>query len=96
MAVAQELTPNQKRQIVAGMRNGQPFRGSSDAAIPVANYAFKLMGERTRAISSGEGFLCIHDAIATFVQYRNTISGLSSDRCLVPPRMADTPGMARR
>ena len=96
------------------MRNGRPFRGSSYAAIPAANYAFAEMGKRTGAyeavlsndiemfrpdkirqfdaicflntvgvlfddpelresllgfIAGGKGFVGIHDAIATFVQY---------------------------
>jgi type 1 glutamine amidotransferase len=96
------------------MRNGRPFRGSSDAILPLANYAFEQLGNKTGAyqavfsndvemfrpeklrdfdaicflntvgvlfedaelkaslmkfISSGKGFIGIHDAIATFVQY---------------------------
>jgi type 1 glutamine amidotransferase len=96
------------------MRDGRPARGSSFAAIPVANYAFEQIGKRTGAyeavfsndiemfrpdkikqfdaicflntvgvlfddpelrqsllafISGGKGFVGIHDAIATFVQY---------------------------
>ncbi len=105
-----------RRMLITNLskRNGEPFRGSSDAAIPIANYAFKVMGERTGAytavfsndiemfrpdkirqfdaicflntvgvlfddpelrtsllefIRSGKGFVGIHDAIATFVQY---------------------------
>jgi type 1 glutamine amidotransferase len=96
------------------MRDGKPWRGSSDATIPVANYAFEQMGKRTGAyeavfnndvamfrpeqirqfdaicflntvgvlfddedlrksllgyVAAGGGFVGIHDAIATFVQY---------------------------
>lgn len=96
------------------MRDGRPVKGSSSAAIPVANYAFEQIGKRTGAyeavfsndiemfrpdkikqfdaicflntlgvlfddpelresllafISGGKGFVGIHDAIATFVQY---------------------------
>jgi type 1 glutamine amidotransferase len=105
-----------RRMLVTNLsiRNGAPFKGSSDSANPVANYAFKLLGERTGAyeavfsndvemfrpeklrsfdavcflntvgvlfedaelrkslldfISEGKGFVGIHDAIATFVQY---------------------------
>jgi type 1 glutamine amidotransferase len=105
-----------RRMLVSNlsMRDGRPFRGSSFAAIPVANYAFEQMGKRTGAyeavfsddiemfrpdklkqfdaicflntvgvlfddpdlrqsllafIAGGKGFVGIHDAIATFVQY---------------------------
>src|SRR6185295_12554243 len=105
-----------RRMLVSNlsMREGKPFRGSSYAAIPTANYAFEQMGKRTGAyepvfsndiemfrpgkieqfdalcflntvgvlfedpelrkslldfIAGGKGFIGIHDAIATFVQY---------------------------
>ncbi len=96
------------------MRDGQPWRGSSYATNPAANYAIGEMGKRTGAyeavfsddiemfrpdrikqfdalcflntggvlfedpelkksllafIAGGKGFVGIHDAIATFVQY---------------------------
>lgn len=111
------VKPKKSRRMLVtnlSMRNGKPFRGSSDAVIPVANYSFKLLGERTGAfeavfsndvemlrpdkikqfdaicflntvgvlfedaelrhsfldfIARGKGFVGIHDAIATFVQY---------------------------
>jgi type 1 glutamine amidotransferase len=105
-----------RRMLVSNlsMRDGRPFRGSSFAAIPIANYAFEQMGKRSGAyeavfsddiemfrpdklkqfdaicflntvgvlfddpelrqsllafIADGKGFVGIHDAIATFVQY---------------------------
>jgi type 1 glutamine amidotransferase len=109
--------PKKPRRILVSnlsMRNGRPFRGSSDAILPLANYAFEQLGNKTGAyqavfsndvemfrpeklrdfdaicflntvgvlfegaelkaslmefISSGKGFIGIHDAIATFVQY---------------------------
>jgi type 1 glutamine amidotransferase len=109
--------PKKPRRILVSnlsMRNGQPFRGSSDAILPLANYAFEELGKKTGAyqavfsndvemfrpeklrefdaicflntvgvlfedaalkeslmefISRGKGFIGIHDAIATFVQY---------------------------
>jgi type 1 glutamine amidotransferase len=109
--------PKKPRRILVtnlSMRDGKPFRGSSWATIPVANYAVEQMGKVTGAyeavfnndvemfrpgnlrqfdgvcfnntvgvlfddpelrqslldfISQGKGFIGIHDAIATFVQY---------------------------
>ena len=109
--------PKKRRRMLISnlsMRDGRPFRGSSYAAIPTANYAFEQMGKRTGAyepvfsndiemfrpgrieqfdalcflntvgvlfddpelrksllgfIAGGKGFVGIHDAIATFVQY---------------------------
>jgi type 1 glutamine amidotransferase len=111
------VKPKKPRRMLVtnlSMRNGKPFRGSSDAVLPIANYAFELMGKRTGAydatfsndvemfrpnkikqfdaicflntvgvlfedaelrrslldfIGQGKGFVGIHDAIATFVQY---------------------------
>ena len=109
--------PKKPRRILVSnlsMRNGRPFRGSSDAILPLANYTFEQLGKKTGAyeavfnndvemfrpeklrqfdaicflntvgvlfedvelkaslmdfISGGKGFIGIHDAIATFVQY---------------------------
>lgn len=113
---AQARVAKPRRMLVMNlaMRNGKPFKGSSDATIPIANYAFDLLGKRTGAyqavfsndvellrpdkiqqfdavcflntvgvlfddpelrqsllefIAGGKGFVGIHDAIATFVQY---------------------------
>lgn len=113
---AQAKAKKPRRMLVMNLaiRNGKPFKGSSDATIPIANYAFDLMGKRTGAyeavfsndiellrpgsirqfdaicflntvgvlfddlelrksllafIENGKGFVGIHDAIATFVQY---------------------------
>jgi type 1 glutamine amidotransferase len=109
--------PRKRRRMLVSnlsMRDGRPFRGSSTAVLPAANYAFDQMGKRTGAyeavfsndiemfrpgkieqfdalcflntvgvlfddpelrktllgfIAGGKGFVGIHDAIATFVQY---------------------------
>jgi type 1 glutamine amidotransferase len=109
--------PKAPRRILVSnlsMRDGRPFRGSSDAILPVVNYAIEQIGKRTGAyeavfnndvemfrpdklrqfdalcfantvgvlfedpelgkslldfIAGGRGFIGIHDAIATFVQY---------------------------
>jgi type 1 glutamine amidotransferase len=109
--------PKSPRRILVSnlaMRDGKPFRGSSDAINPVVNYAIEQLGRRTGAyeavfnndvemfrpdklrqfdalcfantvgvlfedaelrksllafIAGGKGFIGIHDAIATFVQY---------------------------
>jgi uncharacterized protein len=113
-AVAKPRMP--RRLLVSNlvMRDGHPWRGSSYATNPVANYAIGKMGKRTGAyeavfsddiemfrpdrikqfdalcflntggvlfedpelkksllafIAGGKGFVGIHDAIATFVQY---------------------------
>ena len=110
--------PKSPRRILVSnlaMRDGKPFRGSSDAINPVVNYAIEQLGRRTGAyeavfnndvemfrpdklrqfdalcfantvgvlfedaelrksllafIAGGKGFIGIHDAIATFVQYQ--------------------------
>ena len=44
--------PRKRRRMLVSnlsMRDGQPFRGSSYAVIPTANYAFEQMGKRTGA-----------------------------------------------
>ena len=109
--------PKAPRRILVSnlaMRDGRPFRGSSDAILPVVNYALEQIGKHTGAykavfnndvemfrpdklkqfdalcfantvgvlfedpelrtslldfIAGGKGFIGIHDAIATFVQY---------------------------
>ncbi len=109
--------PRKPRRILVTnltMRDGQPWRSSSAATIPIMNYAIEQMGKRTGAyeavfnndiemfrpnairqfdaicfansvgvlfedeelrksllsfVASGKGFVGIHDAIATFVQY---------------------------
>jgi type 1 glutamine amidotransferase len=113
---AQAKPKKRRRMLVSNlsMRDGKPFRGSSNAVLPTANYAFDQMGKRTGAyeavfsndiemfrpgkieqfdalcflntvgvlfddpelrksllgfIAGGRGFVGIHDAIATFVQY---------------------------
>ncbi len=113
-APARVRKPRRMLVMNLAMRNGKPFKGSSDDAIPAANYAFRLMGKRTGAyeavfsndvellrpgsirqfdaicflntvgvlfddaalrqsllafVENGKGFVGIHDAIATFVQY---------------------------
>ena len=115
-AKAQVKPRKPRRMLVSNlaMRDGRPWRGSSNAAIPASNYAFEQMGKRTGAyeavfsndvemfrpdkikqfdaicflntvgvlfddpelrqsllafIAGGKGFVGIHDAIATFVQY---------------------------
>ena len=123
------------------MRDGRPFRGSSYAAIPAANYAFEQMGKRTGAyepvfnndiemfrpgkieqfdalcflntvgvlfddpelrksllgfIAGGKGFVGIHDAIATFVQYPKYDQWPPSDRCWAQPRTVVIRGTERR
>jgi uncharacterized protein len=109
--------PKAPRRILVSnlaMRDGRPFRGSSDAVNPLVDYAIAQLGKRTGAyeavfsndvemfrpakirqfdalcfantvgvlfddpelrnsllafIAGGKGFIGIHDAIATFVQY---------------------------
>lgn len=113
-APAKPVRPRRLLVSNLSMRDGRPVRGSSFAAIPIANYAFEQIGKRTGAyeavfsndiemfrpdkikqfdaicflntvgvlfddpelrqsllafISEGNGFVGIHDAIATFVQY---------------------------
>jgi len=113
-APAKPVRPRRLLVSNLSMRDGRPVRGSSFAAIPIANYAFEQIGKRTGAyeavfsndiemfrpdkikqfdaicflntvgvlfddpelrqsllafISEGKGFVGIHDAIATFVQY---------------------------
>lgn len=112
-----QVLPKQPRRLLVtnlAMRNGLPWHGSSNAAIPAQNYAIEQMGKLTGAyeavfnndvemfrpdnikqfdavcflnsvgvlfedpelkkslldyIAGGKGFVGIHDAIATFVQY---------------------------
>src|ERR1051326_6459901 len=48
---AQARPAGPRRMLVSNlsMRDGRPFRGSSFAAIPLANYAFEQLGKRTGA-----------------------------------------------
>lgn len=112
-----QAKPKKQRLILVtnlAMRDGHPWHGSSNATLPVGNYAIEQMGKQTGAftavfnddvemfrpekikqfdaicfnnsvgvlfddpelkasllgfISGGKGFVGIHDAIATFVQY---------------------------
>jgi len=50
-AKAQAKARKPRRMLVSNlsMRDGRPWRGSSFAAIPAANYAFEQMGKRTGA-----------------------------------------------
>lgn len=113
-APARPKTPRRILVSNLAMRDGRPFRGSSDATNPIVNYAIEQIGKRTGAyeavfnndvemfrpdklkqfdalcfantvgvlfedpelrkslldyIAGGKGFIGIHDAIATFVQY---------------------------
>jgi len=113
-APARPKTPRRILVSNLAMRDGRPFRGSSDAINPIVNYAIEQIGKRTGAyeavfnndvemfrpeklkqfdalcfantvgvlfedpelrkslldfIAGGKGFIGIHDAIATFVQY---------------------------
>jgi len=115
-AKAPAIPKRPRRMLVSNleMRDGHPWRGSSYATLPAANYAIGEMGKRTGAyeavfsddvemfrpdrikqfdaicflntvgvlfedpelkksllafIAGGKGFVGIHDAIATFVQY---------------------------
>ena len=113
-APAKPVRPRRLLVSNLSMRDGRPVRGSSFAAIPIANYAFEQIGKRTGAyaavfsndiemfrpdkikqfyaicflntlgvlfddpelrqsllafIAEGKGFVGIHDALATFVQY---------------------------
>jgi hypothetical protein len=111
------VLPKQPRRLLVtnlAMRDGKPWQGSSNTAIPAQNYAIEQMGKLTGAyeavfnndvamfradsikqfdavcflntvgvlfedpelkkslleyIAGGKGFVGIHDAIATFVQY---------------------------
>ena len=113
-APARPKTPRRILVSNLAMRDGRPFRGSSDAINPMVNYAIEQIGKRSGAyeavfnndvemfrpdklrqfdalcfantvgvlfedpelrkslldfIAGGKGFIGIHDAIATFVQY---------------------------
>ena len=46
-------------------------------------------------VESGKGFVGIHDAIATFVQYPKYNQWPEFGRMSVGPRTADIPGMAK-
>ena len=122
------------------MRDGRPFRGSSDAINPIVNYAIEQIGKRTGAyeavfnndvemfrpdklrqfdalcfantvgvlfedpelrkslldfIAGGKGFIGIHDAIATFVQYPKYDQWPAFGQMLAPPKTEAIPGTAR-